>query len=114
MAESAFYLLTFVIAVSVLTICPKLTEKMNFLVGIMMSYVTVLCVGALGAFLMNAAKVTIRILTMGIVYIFIALLGMFVCIQKKTIQRLFIRKWDIVAVVALSLIPNRRCRRTIV
>lgn len=104
MAETAFYVIMFVTAVAVLTIWPKLPEKMNLLVSIMFSYVTVLCIGALGALLMNAAGIPIRLLTMGTVYLLIAIVGMVICIQKRGIQRLFIRKWDVVALVVCTLV----------
>ena len=103
MAEAAFYVIMFAIAVTALAICPKLSEKVNLLVSIMFSYVTVLCIGALGAFVINAIGIPIRLLTMGIVYFLIAIVGIFICIQKRAVQRLFIRKWDIVALVVCTL-----------
>lgn len=104
MAEASFYVIMFVIAVAALTICPKLSEKMNLLVSMMFSYVTVLCIGALGAFLINAVGIPIRLMAMGAIYLIIAVVGIVTCIQKKAVQRLFIRKWDIVALVVCTLV----------
>lgn len=104
MAEAVFYVIMFVAAVAALTICPRLSEKMNLLVSIMFSYVTVLCIGALGAFLINAAGIPIRLLTMGTVYLLIAIVGIFICIKKRAVQRLLIRKWDISALFFCILI----------
>lgn len=104
MAEAVFYVIMFVIAVAALTFCPKLPEKMNLLVNIMFAYVTVICIGALGAIIINMAGIPINLLTMGTVYLSIAIVGIFVCIKKKEVQRLFITKWDIAALVVCTLI----------
>lgn len=104
MAQAAFYVIMFVMAVTSLAICPKSSEKMNLLVSIMFSYVTVLCMGALGALLINAVGMPVCLLTMGTVYLLIAIAGIFICIQKKAFQKLLIRKWDVVSLVVCTLI----------
>jgi len=103
MAEAIFYVLTFVAAVGALTVCPKAVKKMNLLVSLMVSYVTVLCIGALGALILNISGIPVCLPSMGIIYVLIAFGGFLGCVLKKQTQKFFIRSKDLLAVLICVL-----------
>lgn len=104
MAEAVFYVLTFAAALAALTVCPKTEKKMNLVAGIMFSYVTVLCIGAFGALIINIAGLPVCLASMGIVYILTAFGGTAGCVLKRQIQKFFVRTRDLLAVLICVLV----------
>lgn len=95
MTAAGFYIVDFVGAAASLMLLPKTEKKKNFFVSLMMSYVSVLCMGALGALLMNGARIPINLWSMGSVYFVVFFGALAVCVRKKKMQKLFVRKEDI-------------------
>ena len=104
MAEAFFYVFTFAAAVAALTVCPKTEKKMNLMVGIMTSYVTVLCIGAVGALAIHISGIPVCLPSMGVVYVLIAFGGFLISVMKRQRQRFFIRSRDVLAVFLCILI----------
>lgn len=103
MATAVFYIISFIFAVSMLVLLPKTSKKINSIVDVMFSYVTVLNVAALAAFLINIAGISISLVSMGMIFTFIGMILAAVMILKRKVQSHILRKVDICAVCILVL-----------
>lgn len=103
MAGTLVYVIGFIFSVSMLILFPKKQDKVNFIVDSMFSYVTVLCVASLLAFLLNVIKVPITLFSMGGLFALIGIIAAIGTASKKRIQHHFIRKTDIISVFVLVL-----------
>ena len=86
MVAAAFYILSFLFAVSMLVFLPKANKKINIIIDVMFSYVTILNVAALAAFLADVAGVFISLVSMGAIFTVIGIIMLAVVILKKEIQ----------------------------
>lgn len=104
MVAAAFYILSFLFAVSMLVFLPKANKKINIIIDVMFSYVTILNVAALAAFLADVAGVFISLVSMGAIFTVIGIIMLAVVILKKEIQSHMLRKVDAFAVCLLVLV----------
>lgn len=103
MAAAIFYLISFIFAVSMMVLLPKKSKKINIIVDVMFSYVTVLNVTSLIAFVINAIGVIISPVSMGAIFISIGVILGIVVVGKKKIQFHTLRKVDALSVGILVL-----------
>ena len=103
MVAAIFYVISFIFAVSMAVLFPKKGEKINIIVDVMFSYVTVLNVTILIAFIINAAGISISLTSMGLIYVVIGLLFLSTMLSKRKIQSHLLRKADVGAVCILIL-----------
>lgn len=103
MVAAVFYVVSFIFAVSMLVLLPKAKEKINAIVDVMFSYVTVLNIAALIAFLINVVGISISLISMGVVFVFIGAVTMMVVILKRKIQTHILRKVDVCAICVLIM-----------
>lgn len=103
MLEIIFFLFSFLLCWLSGILLPK-TSKMNAIVDIMISYVTTLCWGALGALALQVIGIRISLFSAACVYMIgcITLLGYI--IFRHSIQRLEIRKQDIIGLITGALL----------
>lgn len=104
MIEAGFYILGLVLAMAAITVCPQREGRINVLVSIMFSYVSILCLGAAGALVLNVFRIPITLVSMGILYFIIAAVYLGITIKKKQIQKLFLEKRDVLAAVIVFAI----------
>lgn len=104
MAAAVFYIVGFIFAVSMLVLLPKKGRKINLIVDVMFSYVTVLNMVALIAFIINTIGIGISLASMGAIFISIGLLFAIVLSRKKKIQFHTLRKVDALSVGVLILV----------
>lgn len=103
MVAAAFYVVSFLFAVSMLVLLPKISKKINIIVDVMFSYVTILNVAAAIAFVINIIGVSISNVSMGIIFISIGAILAIVVIGKKKVQSHTLRKVDVFSVCVLIL-----------
>ncbi len=104
MFESIYYISSFLLAILAITIYPKSKERINGLICAVISYVSLLCLGAVYAFAMNVLQVPITLITMGTLYICMAAIYFLLTFRKKHIQKLFVKATDIVSILLIFLI----------
>lgn len=98
MIAACFYIVSFLGAVSTLVLLPKSEEKRNLLTGVLVSYVSVLSIGALCAFLLSTVGIPVQLWSMGSIYSAILAGGLFIQIRKRKIQKYYLRKADLVMI----------------
>lgn len=103
MATAVFYIVSFIFAVGMMILTPKKEKKINFIVDVMFSYVTVLNIAALVALLINIVGISISLVSMGAIFAFIGIVAMGVMILKRKIQTHILRKVDVCVVCVLVL-----------
>lgn len=94
MMDAIFYIISFLGAVMAFMLLPRTTEKKNLLVGVMVSYVCMLSIGAFGAFLINTAGIKVQLWSMGAVFLLIFVVCLILEIKKKKLQKYYLRKTD--------------------
>ena len=104
MATAIFYLVSFIFAVSMMVLLPKRSKKINIIVDVMFSYVTVLNVTSLIAFAINTIGIIISPVSMGAIFISIGVILGIVVVGKKKIQSHTLRKEDALSVCILVLV----------
>lgn len=67
MGAAIFYTLSFMFALGILILLPKTNKKLNIIVDVMFSYITILNLTAFIAFLINIAGISISLISMGII-----------------------------------------------
>lgn len=99
MAEAISYVLGFTCLLLTIGYWPKTDRKLNYVINLMFSYVTVLCLGGIGALFMNALKIPIRPFSMAVFFIVLAVMVLVDAIKKRTTQKCYIRKSDIISMI---------------
>lgn len=99
MIEAIFYVISFLGALGAIVMYPKTEKKINVIMNVMFSYVTLLCIGALSAFCMSVMRIAITPYSMSIVFGVVAIIALGMMIRKRTIQCMEVRKIDIIAVM---------------
>lgn len=103
MAGALFYIASFIFSVSMLIAYPKKSEKVNFIVDALFSYVSILCVTSVFAILLNLVKIPINLFSMGGLFIVCgAAIGLRAA-HKKKMQHHYLKKSDAIAVLVLTL-----------
>ena len=67
MVAAAFYVLSFIFAVSMLVVLPKTRKKINIIVDVMFSYVTVLNVAAFITFFINILGISVSLVSIPLI-----------------------------------------------
>ncbi len=98
-----FFLFSFIMCWTGCILFPK-TSKMNAIVGIMLSYMTVLCFGAAGALVLQLFHIDISLKNCGGVYFILALCIWGYIIYRRELQKLECRKWDIIGLLVGAFI----------
>lgn len=106
MGLSILYLCSFFALWLTCLLYPK-TEKINFISGTMMGYVTVLCYGAFGAFALKLCHVPINLQSMSYIYLFAAIIVSAGIFRKHRIQRLTFEIFDFVMLVVALCVFGR-------
>lgn len=104
MVTSVFYIVSFVFAVAMLVLLPKTEKKMNVIVDVMFSYITILNVAALLALLINLIGIPISQISMGGVFSFVGIGLLIVLVLKKRVQLHFLRRADVCAIGLLVIL----------
>lgn len=103
MVAAAFYVLSFIFAVSMLVVLPKTSKKVNIIIDVMFSYVTVLNVAAFIAFLVNIIGVSVSLISMAGIFTIIGVIFAIIAVVKKKRQLHTLRKADVFSVCVLVL-----------
>lgn len=101
MVAAAFYVLSFIFAVSMLIVLPKTRKKINIIVDVMFSYVTVLNIAAFVTFFINILGISVSLVSMGAVFACIGILFVIMILVKRKIQSHYLRKADAISVCVL-------------
>ena len=104
MTGALFYIASFIFAVSMLIVYPKKSEKVNFIVDALFSYVSVLCVTSVLAFGLNLFKIPINLFSMSGLFVASGIVAGLGAIIKKKMQHHYLRKNDVIAVIILILV----------
>ena len=104
MTGALLYIASFIFAVSMLIVYPKKSEKVNFIVDALFSYVSVLCVTSVLAFGLNLFKIPINLFSMSGLFVASGIVAGLGAIIKKKMQHHYLRKNDVIAVIILILV----------
>lgn len=92
------YVLGFVLAWSGIVLIPK-TKMINAVAALMQGYVSVMCIGALGALVLSVLSFDITVSSISVVYFVAAMMFWGYIFYKKSIQKLQFRKSDLIGIV---------------
>lgn len=100
MIASTLYIFSFVLTVIGFMLFPKTDKQENGIKWFSYAMVTVLCIGALGAYVLNYLSVKISLLSVSAIYICMAVVFFCLSVRKRKVQKLNFRLYDIVMAFA--------------
>jgi hypothetical protein len=103
MIFSFLYLFSFIAFVICLSLYPK-TNNINFMSNIMFSYVTALCIGAIGAIVLQICQIPIDLPGMVCVYAIGAIVVLAATIRKHSVQKMEIRAFDFIVMAVGAML----------
>lgn len=99
-----FFVISFISFVGSVLLYPKVEEKLSLLAEVCMSTLFVMCFGAVAAGLYKILNLPVNIETVSIIYAVPSIVLWAMIILKKKVQRLSVKKSEIISVGLLTLI----------
>ena len=107
MIDSVLYLCAFGLFITGCLLYPKTDNKINFVTGFMLSYVTALCYGAAGALLFTFAHIPVYLVSISALYFTGGVILLSMTIKKHSVQKYLFRMFDLWVIIAAILLFGR-------